>query len=48
VARDYHEIVNYARESALATTMRPQFNVSEEMRALRPELAAIEENWKPF
>jgi hypothetical protein len=28
--------------------MRPKFNVSEEMRALRPELAAIEENWKPI
>jgi hypothetical protein len=47
-ARDYDEVVNYARESALATTMRPQFNVSEEMRALRPELEAIEENWKPI
>jgi hypothetical protein len=46
-ARDYEETVNYARESALAMTMRPQFNVSEEMRALRPELAAIENNWKP-
>src|SRR4051794_38893025 len=45
VARDYEEVVNYTRESAMASTMRPQFNVSEEMRALRPELAAIEENW---
>jgi hypothetical protein len=47
VERDYDEVVNYARESALSITVRPQFNVSEEMRALRPELAAIEENWKP-
>ena len=34
-------------ESALATTMRPQFNVSDEVRALRPQFAATEENWKP-
>lgn len=46
-ARDYDDVVNYARESALTATIRPQFKVSEEMRALRPELAAIEENWKP-
>jgi hypothetical protein len=45
-ARDYDGAVNYARESALATTMRLQIKVSDEMRTLKPELADAGENWK--
>jgi hypothetical protein len=46
-ARDYDAAVTYARDSALTATIRPQFNVSPQMRALRPELGASKENWKP-
>jgi len=47
-ARDYDEVVNYARESALTSTLRPHLKVSEEMRAINPEIAKSEEHWKPI
>jgi hypothetical protein len=47
-ARDYDEVVNYARESALTSTLRPHLKVSDEMRAINPEIAKSEEHWKPI
>ena len=46
-ARDYDGIVDYSREAALTATIQPHLKVSEEMRALNPEVAETEKNWKP-
>jgi hypothetical protein len=46
-ARDYDGAITFARDSALTATIRPQFNVSAEMRAMRPQLSASAEDWKP-
>lgn len=46
-ARDYDGAVTFARDSALTATIPPQFNVSAEMRAIRPQLSTSEEEWKP-
>jgi hypothetical protein len=45
-ARDYDGAINFARDAAVATAVRPQYNISAEMREMKPELTQSENNWK--
>lgn len=45
-ARDYDGAINFARDAAVATAVRPQYNISAEMREMKPELTQSETNWK--
>jgi hypothetical protein len=45
-SRDYDGAINCARDAAVATAARPQYNMSAEMRQMKPELTQSEKNWK--
>jgi hypothetical protein len=45
-SRDYDVAINSARDAALATAARPQYNMSPEMRQMKPELTQSQKDWK--
>ena len=45
-ARDYDGAVNAARDAAVAVAVRPSYNLSPEMREMKPELTQSENDWK--
>jgi hypothetical protein len=45
-ARDYDGAVNAARDAAVAVAVRPSYNLSPEMREMKPELTQSETDWK--
>jgi len=45
-ARDYDGAVNSARDAAVAVAVRPSYNLSPEMREMKPELTQSENDWK--
>jgi len=45
-ARDYDGAINSARDAAAAIAVRPQYDLSAEMREMKPELTQSENDWK--
>jgi hypothetical protein len=45
-ARDYDGAINSARDAAVAIAVRPQYDLSAEMREMKPELTQSENDWK--
>jgi hypothetical protein len=44
--RDYDGAINSARDAAVAIAIRPLYNLSPEMREMKPELTESENDWK--